>query len=143
MVVWKAAKLWRDKTQRKRPRFHRPLTRLLNHEDISSLNRLVCRAAEVQKAVRFWYKKIFHKSVTTLVQWVQTESFPREIAELAKGRIVKKAKIARLSPFLINGTICLKSRILQVNKVPAEQKTPAILPSNHHVTELLIQAEHE
>ncbi|UYV72947.1 hypothetical protein LAZ67_10001248 [Cordylochernes scorpioides] len=29
------------------------------------------------------------------------------------------------------------------NKVPAEQKTPAILPSDHHVTELLIQAEHE
>ncbi|UYV80855.1 hypothetical protein LAZ67_19001991 [Cordylochernes scorpioides] len=174
IVVWKAAKLWRDKTQRKRPRLHRPLTRLLNLEDFSSLNRLVCRAAAVQKAARFWYKKTFQKSgelnppwkaamennkvrqhsftvspeeyrsaVTTLVQWVQTESFPREIAELAKGRIVKKAKIARLSPCLINGTICLKSRILQANKVPAEQKTPAILPSDHHVTELLIQAEYE
>ncbi|UYV64927.1 hypothetical protein LAZ67_3002467 [Cordylochernes scorpioides] len=174
MVVWKAAKLWRDKTQRKRPRHHRPLTRLLNLEDFSSLNRLVCRAAAVQKAARFWYKKTFHKSgelnppwkaamennkvrqhsftvspeeyrsaVTTLLQWVQTESFPKEIAELTKGRIVKKAKIARLFPCLINGTICLKSRILQANKVPAEQKTPAILPSDHHVTGLLIQAEHE
>ncbi|UYV60505.1 hypothetical protein LAZ67_1001350 [Cordylochernes scorpioides] len=125
MVVWKAAKLWRDKTQRKRPRLHRPLTRLLNLEDFSSLNRLVCRAAAVQKAARFWYKKTFYK------------------CELAKGRIEKKAKIARPSPCLINGTICLKSRILQANKVPAEQKTPAILPSDHHVTELLIQAEHE
>ncbi|UYV75667.1 hypothetical protein LAZ67_13000957 [Cordylochernes scorpioides] len=56
------AKLWRDKTQRKRPRLHRPLTRLLNLDDFSSLNRLVCRAAAVQKAARFWYKKIFHKS---------------------------------------------------------------------------------
>ncbi|UYV84574.1 hypothetical protein LAZ67_X002666 [Cordylochernes scorpioides] len=174
MVVWKAAKLWRDKTHRKRPRLHRPLTRLLNLEDFSFLNRLVCRDAAVQKAARFWYKKTFHKSgelnppreaamennkvrqhsftvspkeyrsaVTTLVQWVQTESFPREIAALLKGRIVKKAKIARLSPCLIYGTICLKSRILQANKVPAEQKTPTILPSVHHVTELLIQAEHE
>ncbi|UYV75448.1 hypothetical protein LAZ67_13000305 [Cordylochernes scorpioides] len=174
MVVWKAAKFWRYKTQRKRPRLHRPLTRLLNLEYFSSLNRLVCRAAAVQKAARFWYKKTFHKSgelnptwkaamennkvrqhsftvsleeyrspVTTLVQWVQTESFPRGIAELAKGRIAKNAKIARLSPCLINGTICLKSRIFQANKVPAEQKTPAILTFDHHVTELLIQAEHE
>ncbi|UYV84755.1 hypothetical protein LAZ67_X003341, partial [Cordylochernes scorpioides] len=140
----------------------------------TSLNRLVCRAAAVQKAARFWHKKTFHKSgefnppwkaamennkvrqhsftvspeeyrsaATTHVQWVQTESFPREIADLAKGRIVKKAKIAGLSPCLINGNICLKSRILQANKVPAEQKTPAILPSDHHLTELLIQAEHE
>ncbi|UYV68062.1 hypothetical protein LAZ67_5002944 [Cordylochernes scorpioides] len=174
MVVWKAAKLWRDKTQRKRSRLHRPLTRLLNLEDFSSLNRLVCLAAAVQKAARFWHKKTFHKSgelnppwkaamennkvrqhsftvspeecrsaVTTLVRWVQTESFPREIAELTKSRIVKKAKIALLSPYLINGTICLKSHILQANKVPAEQKTPAILPSDHHVMELLIQAKHE
>ncbi|UYV68065.1 hypothetical protein LAZ67_5002947, partial [Cordylochernes scorpioides] len=174
MVVWKAAKLWRDKTQRKRSRLHRPLTRLLNLEDFSSLNRLVCLAAAVQKAARFWHKKTFHKSgelnppwkaamennkvrqhsftvspeecrsaVTTLVRWVQTESFPREIAELTKSRIVKKAKIALLSPYLINGTICLKSHILQANKVPAEQKTPAILPYDHHVMELLIQAKHE
>ncbi|UYV84570.1 hypothetical protein LAZ67_X002651, partial [Cordylochernes scorpioides] len=174
MVVWKAAKLWRDKTQRKRPILHRPLTRLLNLEDFSFLNRLVCRAAAVQKAARFWHMKTFHKSgelnlpwkvamennkvrqhsftvspeecrsaVTTLVQWVQIESFPREISELAKGRIVKKAKIARFSPCLINGTIRLKGRILQANKVPAEQKTPVILSSDHHVTELLIQAEHE
>ncbi|UYV69480.1 hypothetical protein LAZ67_6003737 [Cordylochernes scorpioides] len=174
MVVWKAAKLWRDKTQRKRPRLHRPLTRLLNLEDFSSINRLICRAVAVQKAARFWYKKTFHRSgelnppwkdamennkvwqhsftvspeeyrsaVIRLVQWVQNKSFPREIAELAKGRIVNKAKIARFSSCLINGTICLKSRILQANKVPAEQKTPAILPFNHHVTELLIQAEHE
>ncbi|UYV70022.1 hypothetical protein LAZ67_7001494 [Cordylochernes scorpioides] len=85
----------------------------------------------------------YRSAVRTLVQWVQTESFPREIAELAKGRIVKKAKIARLFPCLINGNICLKGRILQANKVPAKQKTPAILPSDHHVTELLIQAEHE
>ncbi|UYV76780.1 hypothetical protein LAZ67_14002006 [Cordylochernes scorpioides] len=120
MVVWKAAKLLRDKTQKKRPRLHRSLTRLLNLEDFSSLNRLVCRAAAVQKDARFWYKKTFHKSgelnlpwkaamennkvrpeVTTLVQWVQTD------------------------------------------KAPAEQKTPAILSSDHYVTELLIQAEHE
>ncbi|UYV71978.1 hypothetical protein LAZ67_9001428 [Cordylochernes scorpioides] len=158
----------------KSPRHYRPLTRLLNLEYFSSLNRLICRAAAVQKAARFWYMKTFHKSgelnppwkaamkinkvwqhsftvspeecrsaVTTVEQWVQTESFQIEIAELAKGRIVKKAKIARLSLCLINGTICLKSRILHANKVPAEQKTPAILPSDHHVTELLIQAEHE
>ncbi|UYV63128.1 hypothetical protein LAZ67_2003231 [Cordylochernes scorpioides] len=62
MVVWKAAKLWRVRTQRKRPRLHRPSTRFLNLEDFSSLNRLVCRAAAVQKAARFWYKKTFHKS---------------------------------------------------------------------------------
>ncbi|UYV81491.1 hypothetical protein LAZ67_20001347 [Cordylochernes scorpioides] len=85
----------------------------------------------------------YRSAVKTLVEWVQTDSFPKEIAELAKGRIVKKAKIARLSPCLINGTICLKSRILQANKVPAEQKTPEILLSDHHLTELLIQAEHE
>ncbi|UYV81284.1 hypothetical protein LAZ67_20000648 [Cordylochernes scorpioides] len=79
------------------------------------LNYLFCRAAAVHKAAQFWYKKTFHKS----------------------------AKIARLSPCLINGPICLKSRILQANNVPAEQKTSPILPSNHHVTELLIKAEHE
>ncbi|UYV60892.1 hypothetical protein LAZ67_1002688 [Cordylochernes scorpioides] len=62
MVVWKAAKLWRDKTQRKRPRLRRPLTRLLNLEDLNFLNRLVCRAGAVQKAARFWYKNTFHKS---------------------------------------------------------------------------------
>ncbi|UYV67005.1 hypothetical protein LAZ67_4003633 [Cordylochernes scorpioides] len=138
MVVWKAAKLWRDKTQRKRSRLRRPLTRLLNLEDFSSLNRLVCRAAAVQKAAQFWYKKTFHKGGELNPPWkaamknnkVRQHSFTfspeeyREIAELAEGRIVKKAKIARLSPCLINGTICLKSRILQANK-------------------LLIQAEHE
>ncbi|UYV74107.1 hypothetical protein LAZ67_11002134 [Cordylochernes scorpioides] len=161
MVVWKAAKLWRDKTQRKRPKLHRPLTRFLHFEDFSSLSRLVCRAAAVQKApvsgtrrpstkaykVRQHSFTVspeeYRSAVTKLVQWVQTESFPKEIADLGKGGIVKKAKIARLSPCLINGTICLKSCILQTNKVPAEQKTPAILPSDHHVTELLIQVKHE
>ncbi|UYV72261.1 hypothetical protein LAZ67_9002385 [Cordylochernes scorpioides] len=154
MVVWKATKLWRDKTQRKRPRLHRPLTRLLNLED--SLNRLVCRAAAVQKAARFWYKKTFHKSGELNQPWkaamennkARQHSFtasPEEYrsAVTTLGRIVKKAKIARLSPCLINGTICLKGRILQANKIPAKQKTPAILPSDHHVTELLIQADHE
>ncbi|UYV68124.1 hypothetical protein LAZ67_5003117 [Cordylochernes scorpioides] len=154
MVVWKAAKLWRDKTQRKRPRLHRPLTRLLNIEDFSSLNRLVFRAAAVQKAARFWYKKTFHKSGELNPPWivamennkVRQHSFtvsPEEYRSAVRTLIVKKAKIARLSPCLINGAIRPKSRILQANQVPAEQKTPAILPSDHHVTKLLIQAEHE
>ncbi|UYV77152.1 hypothetical protein LAZ67_14003454 [Cordylochernes scorpioides] len=111
----------------------------------------------IQKTARFWYKKTFHKSGELNPPWkaamennkVRQLSFTaspeeyREIAKLAKGRIVKKAKIERLSQCLINGTICLEGRILQANKVPAEQKTPAILPSDYRVTELLIQAEHE
>ncbi|UYV83851.1 hypothetical protein LAZ67_X000414 [Cordylochernes scorpioides] len=80
MVVWKTAKLWRDKTQRKRPRLHRPLTRLLNLEDFSPQPiSLSSRGSSKGRPIQ-----------------VQ-EDLPqkREIAELAKGRIVKQAKIAR------------------------------------------------
>ncbi|UYV84339.1 hypothetical protein LAZ67_X001892 [Cordylochernes scorpioides] len=107
MVVWKAAKLWRDKTQRKRPRLH------------------LCRAAAVQKAARFWCKKTFHKSGELNPPWK---------AAMENNKVRQHRFIVRPEEY---------SRILQANKVPAEQKTPAILPSDHHVTELLIQAEHE
>ncbi|UYV83840.1 hypothetical protein LAZ67_X000363 [Cordylochernes scorpioides] len=138
MVVWKTAKLWRDKTQRKRPRLHRPLTRLLNLEDFSSLNRLVCRAAAVQKAARFRYKKTFHKSGELNPPWkaamennkVRQHSFTVSPEEY-------RSAVTTLVQWVQT------DRILQANKGPAEQKTPAILPSDHHVTELLIQAEHE
>ncbi|UYV84662.1 hypothetical protein LAZ67_X003010 [Cordylochernes scorpioides] len=104
-------------------------TRMLKLEDdsrvshLSSLNRLVCRAAAVQKAAQFWHKKTFHKGGQLNPPW----------------KIIKYGSTASLSAPKNTG----QHRILQANKVPAEQKTSAILPSDHHATELLIQAEHE
>ncbi|UYV76891.1 hypothetical protein LAZ67_14002305 [Cordylochernes scorpioides] len=131
--------------------------RLFPLENFSTLSILVPRTAAVQRAANYWSQRILkcRDEISTpwkcapdnplkiSVKWIQREVYAKELSVLARGKAVKQEKLAPLSPVLINGVICLKKRVEKAKKLLQSQKTPAILPSRHHFTELLIQAEHE
>ena len=54
-----------------------------------------------------------------------------------------KSKIANLSPVLVNGVICMDSRIKRSPELCPTARYPPILPRNHRYVQLLIQHLHE
>lgn len=78
-----------------------------------------------------------------IIQFCQSVSFREELTALKKGLLVKKiSHLYKLSSILQNNLIRLGSR-LSKSAVPSEAKHPAILPTNHHATLLLIRYVHE
>ncbi|UYV65888.1 hypothetical protein LAZ67_3005817 [Cordylochernes scorpioides] len=91
---------------------------------------------------------VFWSDSKVVLSWISAndvrhKDFKANRVVLARGKAVKQEKLAQLSPVLIDGIICLKSRVQQAKKLLQSQKTPGILPSRHHFTGLLIQEEHE
>ena len=93
------------------------------------------------------------KAQEEIIRWVQKLSFPganRALANMLPGsseRQVKRAtqkegsSIFRLNPKLRNGLLSVGRR-LENASIDEDLKHPFILPSHHHVTELLIQYHH-
>lgn len=79
-----------------------------------------------------------------ILQFCQRQGFPQEIACLQKGmqNVIRNSSIYKLDPLLANGILRVGGRLSKM-AMPTEQKHPAILPKNHHVSKLLLQHIHQ
>ncbi|XP_030758530.1 uncharacterized protein LOC115884169 [Sitophilus oryzae] len=77
-----------------------------------------------------------------IVLLVQLQEFSQEIDDLKRsGRVNVKSKLFSLNPFLDDGIIRVGGRIKHSN-FNLEKKHPAVLPSKHNFTILLMNYEH-
>ena len=88
--------------------------------------------SEMEHAEKSWIKAVQHKQ------------FESELRDLKAGRAVNtKSRIADLSPVLIDGIICLDSRIKRSPELSPTARQPPILLRDHRYVELYIQHLHE
>ena len=82
-----------------------------------------------------------------LIRYVQQEAFPDEITRLQRrssGQSTSKiVKLAALSPFLADDGLLRVGGRLDRASISFDAKHPAIIPSKHHIVELLIRHYHE
>ena len=84
----------------------------------------------------------FTQADETIARWAQLEAFPKEIAALKKELPVPLASpLAPLNPRLVDGLLRVGGR-LHHSHLSHSQKYPIILPSRHHITDLIIQDVH-
>ena len=75
---------------------------------------------------------------------MQHEQFATELKDLKAGRALSpKSKIAGLSPVLVDGIICLDSRIKRSPELSPIARHPPIILRGHRYAELYIQHLHE
>ncbi|XP_048483598.1 uncharacterized protein LOC125489949 [Plutella xylostella] len=73
----------------------------------------------------------------------QLESFSNELSLLKKDKPVSQANVASLNPFIdCEGVMRVGGRISSSN-YPYDKKHPILLKSDHHLTKLLFELEHE
>ena len=79
-----------------------------------------------------------------IVQYCQRQGFTHEVSNLQKGMpsVSRSSLIYRLDPFMDSGTLRVGGR-LRKRAMPIEQKHPAILPKDHHVSKLIVHHVHE
>lgn len=83
-----------------------------------------------------------HHAEIKLLSLIQREQFYTEIIQLQKSELIKGPKLSALTPFLDeNGLIRVGGRLRKSN-LPSNQKHPILLPSYHHVTDLIIAKTH-
>jgi hypothetical protein len=92
------------------------------------------------------------KAKTHVVCYVQKEAFPDEITILkrekdkqrpSKKGVTKSSKLAALSPFMSEDGILRVGGRLDRASISFHTKHPAIIPSKHHIVQVLIQHYHE
>lgn len=78
-----------------------------------------------------------------IIKFCQRRSFQEELAALRMGSMVKRSShLHKLSPVLQDGVLRVGGRLSR-SAMPAQADNPAILPKNHHVTQLIIRQIHE
>ena len=82
-------------------------------------------------------------SERTILMLVQKHCFNDEYEALVKGREIKiSSSLSRLKPIMVDQLLRVGGRLSNSN-LQFNEKYPIILPSNHHVTSLIIQHIHE
>ena len=79
-----------------------------------------------------------------IIQVVQSKAFKEELLSL-KGppkELKRSSSILRLDPILVDEIICVGGR-LQKSSIRARAKHPAILPKNHHTSDLIVRHHHQ
>ncbi len=78
-----------------------------------------------------------------IIQFCQRQGYLQEITLLQKGmkNVGRSSPIYKLDPVLDNGILRVGGRLSKM-AMPTEQKHPAILPKNHHVSKLLLRHIH-
>ncbi|XP_063923055.1 uncharacterized protein LOC135137361 [Zophobas morio] len=88
--------------------------------------------------------KELEESELRILAMTQEEAFPRELADLrGKEDLDKKSHLLSLNPSLHTDGLHRVGGRLRNAEIPYAQKHPVILPSKHHVTEILLKHEHE
>lgn len=83
------------------------------------------------------------RAEAAIIEFCQSTSFMDEMNALKKGFEVKKSShLHKLSPILQDNLIRVGGRLMR-SAMPSEAKNPIILPTNPHVTQLLIRHVHE
>ncbi|XP_043284935.1 uncharacterized protein [Venturia canescens] len=78
-----------------------------------------------------------------VIHFIQQSCFQDEMDRLSNGGRIKDTKLGSLDPVIdTNGLLRVGGRINQAN-IQGDQKNPILLPSRHHVTDLLIRYTHE
>ena len=81
-------------------------------------------------------------AMLSAIKLVQNSAFSKEIKSLSRGEALdRKSSLLSLNPFLQQGIIRVGGR-LELADIPYAKKHPIVLPSNHHVTKLIIRDEH-
>lgn len=128
-----------------------PTNRLLTY--FSSWYKLVKSVAWLIQLKKLLIRKVNHTMFLTtanlneakksIIQNVQREVFPEELAELKRGNCVKRNScINRLNPVIINDLMRVGGRLKRA-PIDFETKHPVILPHDHHITVLIIRECHE
>ena len=102
-----------------------------------------CSRKETFDMVKFLSLRELRNAENEILKFVQRDEFSREIDLVCSGKQVQKgSKLAALCPVMRDGVLCVGGR-LQSAAVCTQAKHPAILPSKHHVTRLVINSTHK
>lgn len=83
----------------------------------------------------------FKAAVQVMVKAVQKEKFDEEIKCLKADKIIK-GKLNKLKPLLEESGLLRVGGRLRNSDLPFNQRHPMILPEQHHLTEIIIEALH-
>lgn len=79
----------------------------------------------------------------SIVKMTQREVFSMELQSIEKGKqVIKSSRLASLNPFLDGDGLLRVGGRLSKADIPEMQKHPIILPSQHHITTLILRKEH-
>src|SRR5207249_1850591 len=82
-------------------------------------------------------------SLTWILRTVQNQEFRGEIREIERAaQVPRQNHIASLSPFLDHSRILRVGGRLDNAKLPYDVRHPILLPTHHHITDLIVMSEH-
>lgn len=81
------------------------------------------------------------QSLSYLVKVAQSESFAKEINLIKSNKRLTSTNLLQLSPYISDGVLRVGGRLNNTN-FDFEKKHPALLSGKHHLTKLLMRAEH-
>jgi hypothetical protein len=83
------------------------------------------------------------RALNACIKLVQTVTFAREVSDLMKGsKLSSKSNIKDLNPIIDENDIIRVGGRLHKAPLTYEERHQIILPSHHHLTKLIIKAEH-
>ncbi|XP_036148448.1 uncharacterized protein LOC118644088 [Monomorium pharaonis] len=80
---------------------------------------------------------------TRILQIIQGTRFADEIKRRSNSKEIKGTRLASLNPIIDNNKLLRVGGRLQNANIPLAQKHSILLPSHHHVTDLIIRETHE
>lgn len=98
-----------------------------------------------QQTIRNTFSNEINESIKLIVKYVQCRAFPIDLKCLKQNSVVDpSSKIRSLNPFVEeNVIIMVAGRLKNAIMKSHNDKNPAIMPSNYHVTKLIVKSEHE
>ncbi|XP_076287382.1 uncharacterized protein LOC143212430 [Lasioglossum baleicum] len=111
-----------------------------------NLTRVIARCLRVRRSNKYTGELCIAEisnAECVIIKTIQREQFSEEIERISASKEVKGSRLASLSPFLDEFGLLRVGGRLQNAKIPYTQKHPILLPSYHHVTDLIIREIHE
>ena len=126
-------------------------------ERFSSFQKLVKVISALINIAKYWRQKVKDKNLSysvnitvndmqdatsLILKHVEQERYQNEYLNLLQSKTIKNRKLIQLQPVLKNDLMCVGGRLKHA-QIPAESKHQAIIPSNHHLTYLLLLYIHQ
>ncbi|XP_072403248.1 uncharacterized protein [Diabrotica undecimpunctata] len=83
-----------------------------------------------------------HSSEQKIITFLQLVYFSQEISELKSGKTLSNKSLLSLNVFLDDKEMLRVGGRLKHAHVPFDQKYPLLLPSKHHIVQLMLKREH-